>query len=88
MASVTESYSRSWHNALVADAEGISLATSADNIHKLFLRHISCPVVGYVNRQVRLINRMKNVRKKINVGKKKKRARNRGYNIGEFHEGV
>lgn len=39
-------------------------ASSSGNIHKPLLRHISCPVVGCVNWQVRLINRMKNMFKK------------------------
>lgn len=39
---------------------------SAGNIHKPFLRHISCPVVGYKHWQVRWINRMKNIPKKKN----------------------
>lgn len=37
---------------------------SAGNIHKPLLRHISCPVVGYVHRQVWWSNRMKNTSKK------------------------
>lgn len=36
----------------------------AGNIHKPFLRHISCPVVGHVHQQVRWINRVKNKPKK------------------------
>lgn len=36
-------------------------ATSAGNIHNPFLRHISCPVVGCMSWQVRLIKRMKNM---------------------------
>lgn len=52
-------------------------ATSAGNIHKPFLRHISCPVVGYVNWQVRLINRMKNMSAK----KREKKSAEQGAEV-------